>query len=60
MPATCHNTQIAAELLGLPDEMRCDFILSFGYPADAVAAHGTRIAPAAASPLDSIVREEHW
>jgi nitroreductase len=33
-PATAHNHRVAGELLGLPAGQRCDWILSFGYPAD--------------------------
>ena len=59
VPATCHNKRIAAELLGLPDGMRCDFILSFGYPADASQLTAPNRAGGRV-PLDSIVREERW
>ncbi len=33
-PATAHNHRVAGELLGLPVGQRCDWLLSFGYPAD--------------------------
>src|SRR5947207_3923541 len=33
-PATVFEHDLAAQLLGLPDGQRCNFILSFGYPAD--------------------------
>jgi nitroreductase len=59
VPATCHNQRVASDLLGLPAEMRCDFILSFGYPADP----GKLTAPNRAGgrvTLDAIVHEERW
>ncbi len=59
VPATCHNTRIAAELLGLPDGMRCDFILSFGYPADPAKLTAPNRAGGRIS-LDEIVHEERW
>ena len=34
VPATAHHPAVAARLLGLPQDRRCDFLLSFGYPAD--------------------------
>jgi nitroreductase len=33
-PATVYDLDLAGRLLGLPDDRRCDFLLSFGYPAD--------------------------
>jgi nitroreductase len=59
VPATCHNKQIASELLGLPPDMRCDFILSFGFPADASKLTAPNRAGGRVS-LDSVVREERW
>jgi nitroreductase len=59
VPATVYDLDLAARLLGLPDDRRCDFLLSFGYPADASKLTapnrvGGRVA------LDDIVREERW
>ncbi|MGH2455968.1 MAG: nitroreductase family protein, partial [Candidatus Limnocylindria bacterium] len=34
VPATVYDHALAAQLLGLPEDRRCDFLLSFGYPAD--------------------------
>ena len=58
-PATVFEHDLAARLLGLPDGQRCNFILSFGYPADPSALsrpnkRGGRKA------IDSVVRDEHW
>jgi nitroreductase len=59
VPATVYDHELAARLLGLPDGQRCDFLLSFGHPADpekltAPNKPGGRVA------LDSIVHEERW
>ena len=58
-PATVYDHALAARLLGLPDDRRCDFLLSFGYPADsdaltALPKKGGR------KPLEAVIREERW
>lgn len=58
-PATAHNGDVAAELLGLPDGQRCDFILSFGYPADESTLSEPNRAGGRKT-LDELVRQEHW
>ena len=58
-PATVYEPDRARELLGLPDGMHCEYILSFGYPADpsvlsrAPRAGGRR-------PQDDVVHHERW
>jgi nitroreductase len=59
VPATVYDHALARRLLGLPAEQRCDFLLSFGYPADlskltAANRAGGRL------PLDAVVHEERW
>ena len=59
VPATVYDHDLAARLLGLPADRRCDFLLSFGYPADpkvltAPNRAGGRV------PLDAIIRTERW
>ena len=59
VPATVYDLDLAGRLLGLPDDRRCDFLLSFGYPADpaklsAPNRAGGRVA------LEEIVRQERW
>ena len=34
VPATVYDLALASRLLGLPADRRCDFLLSFGYPAN--------------------------
>jgi nitroreductase len=59
VPATAHNHQVAARLLGLPDDRRCDFLLSFGYPADpstltALNTSGGR------KTLEDVIHRDRW
>ena len=59
VPATVYDHALAARLLGLPPDRRCDFLLSFGYPEDtskltAPNKAGGRLA------LDGIVHDERW
>jgi len=59
VPATVYDFDLARRLLGLPAERRCDFLLSFGYPADpsmltAPNRVGGRVE------LEALVHEERW
>ena len=59
VPATVYDHDMAHRLLGLPSDRRCDFLLSFGHPADpseltAPNRAGGRI------PLAEVVHEEQW
>jgi nitroreductase len=59
VPATVYDLDLASRLLGLPDDRRCDFLLSFGYPTDesvlsAPNKAGGRVA------LGTVVHEERW
>ena len=59
VPATVYQQDLARELLGYPADHHCEFLLSFGYPADPseltrpLKAGGRR-------PLDELVHEERW
>ena len=59
VPATVYEHELAKRLLGFPDGYHCEFLLSFGYPADPtdltrpLKAGGRR-------PLDDLVHEERW
>ena len=58
-PATVYEQPVAREILGLPDDRWCGYILSFGYPADP----DDLARPAKAGgrkPLDEIVHRERW
>jgi nitroreductase len=59
VPATVYDHALAHWLLGLPEDRRCDFLLSFGHPADpekltAPNRAGGRV------PLSDLVHEERW
>lgn len=59
VPATVYDHALARELLGYPDDHHCEYLLSFGYPADpsllsAPKQRGGR------APLDDIVHDERW
>ena len=58
-PATAHNYKVAARLLGLPDGKRCDFLLSFGYPADLSKLTAPN-KPGGRKSLDDIVHHDRW
>jgi len=58
-PATVYEQAVARDVLGLPDDRWCGWILSFGYPADRddltrPPKKGGRKA------LDAIVHRERW
>jgi nitroreductase len=58
-PATAHNHKVAAELLGLPEGQRCDWLLSFGYPADPRKLTAPNKA-GGRKELDEVVRHDRW
>src|SRR3954451_23158464 len=37
VPATVYEQDLARQLLGYPDDRHCEYLISFGYPADADA-----------------------
>jgi nitroreductase len=59
VPATVYEHDLARRLLGYPADQHCEYLLSFGYPADPAEltdpprAGGRR-------DLDEMVREERW
>jgi nitroreductase len=59
VPATVYEHDLARRLLGYPDNHHCEYIISFGYPADATKLtapnrQGRR------RPLDEMVHDERW
>lgn len=59
VPATVYEPDLARRLLGYPEDHSCEYLLSFGYPAN--AADLTRPPkPGGRRALDEIVREERW
>jgi nitroreductase len=59
VPATVYDQARAAELLGLPDGMHCEYLLSFGYPADEAALTAPKRA-GGRRPLAELVHQERW
>ena len=59
VPATVYDHDLAASLLGYPPDQHCEYLLSFGYPAN--PADLTRpLTRRGRRPLTEIVREERW
>jgi nitroreductase len=59
VPATVYEHDDARAILGYPDDHRCEYILSFGYPADP----GDLTRPPRAggrAALDELVHDERW
>jgi nitroreductase len=59
VPATVYEPELARRLLGYPPSHHCEYLLSFGYPAD----RADLAAPPKAGgrrPLDEIVHLERW
>jgi hypothetical protein len=46
-------------LLGIPDGMRCEYVLSFGYPADPAVLDAPN-RPGGRRPLAELVHLERW
>ena len=59
VPATVYQHDLARKLLGYPADHHCEFLLSFGYPAD--PAELTRpLKTGGRMPLDELVHDERW
>ena len=59
VPATAYEHDMTRQLLGYPEDQRCEYLLSFGYPSDP----GDLTRPPKAGGrrnLDALVREERW
>ncbi|MGP1674488.1 MAG: nitroreductase family protein [Candidatus Limnocylindrales bacterium] len=59
VPATVYEHDLARRLLGYPEDRHCEFLLSFGYPANP----DDLVRPLKAGgrvPLDELVHEERW
>ena len=59
VPATVYEHSLAAELLGLPAGQHCEYILSFGYPADPSVLTTPKQAGGRKAPTE-VVHEERW
>jgi len=59
VPATVYEHDLARRLLGYPATHHCEYLISFGYPADPASL--TRPPkPGGRRPLAEIVHEERW
>lgn len=58
-PATVYEPAKAQSILGYPDGMWCEYVLSFGYPADPAQLTAPPRAGGRRS-LDDVVHEERW
>jgi nitroreductase len=59
VPATVYDSELARRLLGYPEDQSCEYLLSFGYPADGTdLTRPPRVG--GRRPLDELVREERW
>jgi nitroreductase len=59
VPATVYEHDLARRILGYPQDHHCEYLLSFGYPADPAALTGP-LHPGGRRPLEEIVHDERW
>jgi nitroreductase len=59
VPATVYEPELAQRLLGYPDGQWCEYLLSFGYPADPTDLERPP-KPGGRRALGDLVREERW
>jgi len=59
VPATVYEPLVARKVLGYPEDLHCEFILSFGYPADPEDLTRPPRADGRKS-VDEIVHRECW
>ena len=52
--AAVFDQDLARSVLRYPDDARCDYVLSFGYPAERPRGEGAR------RPLDAVVHRDRW
>jgi nitroreductase len=58
-PATVYDQKLVHEVLGIPDDYHCEYILSFGHPADANMLKAPKRAGGRRD-LSDVVRYEQW
>jgi nitroreductase len=58
-PATVYDQPLARSILGYPADRHCEYLLSFGYPADPAILTAPRRRGRRRT-LDDVVREERW
>jgi len=58
-PATVYEEAVARDILGYPDDWWCEYLLSFGYPADPGRLTAPN-RPGGRRPLSEVVFRERW
>jgi nitroreductase len=59
VPATVYDQDLCREILGIPKDFHCEFLLTLGYPASVAMLERTpRVG--GRRPLDDVVRRECW
>jgi nitroreductase len=58
-PATVYEHEKAQAILGYPDGMQCEYIVSFGYPADPSKLTDP-LKPGGRRPMDEVRFDERW
>lgn len=58
-PATVYESDRAGQILALPPGMHCEYILSFGYPADPALLEAPN-RPGGRKPEEQLVHAEQW
>lgn len=59
VPATVYEHDLARELLGYPEDRHCEYLISFGYPADPADLRRPNKA-GGRNPLTDILHDERW
>src|SRR4029077_11837025 len=59
VPETVYDFEVARRVLGYPDDHTCEYLLSFGYPADPTDLTRPK-KPGGRLPLDAMVHQERW
>lgn len=59
VPATVYDHDLARRILGYPDDHHCEYLVSFGHPADPAALRAP-LRRGGRRPLQAIVHQERW
>ena len=59
VPATVYEHDLARSILGYPATHHCEYILSFGYPAESAALNAPNKS-GGRKPFDQMVHDERW
>ena len=59
VPATVYESELVRRLLGYPEDQFCEYLLSFGYPADTDDLSRPPVS-GGRRPKSEMVREERW